>query len=172
MIDLAPDVRVPRGALPLRELRRFLREAAAAIPLEGKVSALLTTDTQIRELNRQFRRKNKPTDVLSFPAADLGTSAPQPLAGDLAVSVDAAARQAEEFGHTLLVEVQVLLLHGLLHLAGFDHERDEGQMMRRERALRTRFGLPSGLVERSLKRPARRAVRPEPAPAKSKRVTR
>ena len=163
MIDLSPDVCVPRGALPLRELRCFLREAAAAIPLEGKVSALLTTDAEIRELNRQFRSKNKPTDVLSFPTADLGKS-PQPLAGDLAVSVDTAARQAEEFGHSIFVEVQVLLLHGLLHLAGFDHERDEGQMMRRERSLRTRFGLPSGLVER--------ASQPMQPPAKPKRAAR
>lgn len=152
MIEIAPDVRVPRGALPLPELRAFLREAAAAIPLEGKVSVLLTTDEAMKDLNRRFRRKNKPTDVLSFPPAQLEVqgkeSASKTLAGDLAVSLDTAARQAEHWGHSLQVEVKVLLLHGLLHLAGFDHERDEGQMRRREQTLRTRFGLPSGLVER------------------------
>ncbi len=148
MIDIAPDLRIPRGALPLRELRSFLREAVAAIPIDGKVSVLLTTDNAMGELNRQFRRKNKPTDVLSFPAATIeGTR--NPLAGDLAVSVDTAARQAGEWGHSLLLEVKILLLHGLLHLAGFDHERDEGQMRRREGALRTRFGLPSGLLDRA-----------------------
>ncbi len=153
MIDIAPDVRVPRGALPLRELRSFLRETAAAIPLDGKVSVLLTTDNAIAELNRQFRRKNKPTDVLSFPAAPI-EGVRNPLAGDLAVSVDTASRQAEEWGHSLLLEVKILLLHGLLHLAGFDHERDEGQMRRREGALRTHLGLPSSLVERTIHRGA------------------
>ena len=161
MIDISPDVRVPRGALPLRSLRSFLRETAAAIPLDGKVSVLLTTDEAIRELNRQFRRKNKPTDVLSFPPAPLA-GVRNPPAGDLAVSVDTAARQAAEWGHSLLIEVEILLLHGLLHLAGFDHERDEGQMHRREAALRTRFGLPSGLIGRSF------AGAAAPVPAKRK----
>ncbi len=148
MIDIAPDVRVPRGALPLPELRSFLRTTAAAIPLDGKVSVLLTTDDAIRELNRQFRRKNKPTDVLSFPPAQLEDTKNR-LAGDLAISVDTAARQADEWGHSLLTEVKILLLHGLLHLAGLDHERDEGQMRRREQTLRVRLGLPSGLILRS-----------------------
>ena len=149
MIAIAAEVRVPRGSLPKRELSAFVREACAAIPLNGEVSVLLTTDAAIRELNRSFRRKNKSTDVLSFPAALTGLAGAPVLAGDLAVSLDTAGRQAAAFGHTLLLEVKVLLLHGLLHLAGYDHERDSGQMGRRERGLRARLGLPLGLIQRT-----------------------
>ena len=147
MIAIAPEVRVARGALPRRELSRFVREAALAIPLAGEVSVLLTTDKAIKQLNREFRGKKKATDVLSFPAGLDGDHA-----GDLAISVDTAARQADEFGHSLLDEVRTLLLHGLLHLSGLDHERDAGQMARRERLLRERFGLPTGLIQRASSR--------------------
>ncbi len=156
MIAIAPEVRITRGALPKRELGRFLREACAAIPLEGEVSVLLTTDAEMQQLNRSFRRKNKPTDVLSFPAAG-GGPGPQ-LAGDLAVSVEIAGRQAGEFGHSLLEEVEILLLHGLLHLAGWDHEQDGGAMARRERLLRERFALPPGLIDRAASRPSAKAA--------------
>ncbi len=143
MIAIAPEVRVARGALPRRELSRFVREAALAIPLEGQVSVLLTTDKAIKQLNREFRGKKRATDVLSFPAGVEGEHA-----GDLAISVETAERQADEFGHSLLDEVRTLLLHGLLHLSGLDHERDAGQMARRESALREHFGLPTGLIQR------------------------
>jgi probable rRNA maturation factor len=136
----------------VRALSRFLREAQAAVRLRGLVSVLLTTDAEIRRLNRTFRRKNKVTDVLSFPAAHfhhVSKSASQQVSGDLAISVETARRQAAEQGHSLAVEVKVLMLHGLLHLAGYDHETDGGQMARRERRLRLRLGLPLGLIERS-----------------------
>jgi probable rRNA maturation factor len=129
-----------------RTLARFLREAQAAVRLRGQVSVLLTTDRKIRQLNRDFRGKDQATDVLSFPAA---TTAGESVAGDLAVSVPTALGQAREQGHALAVEVKVLMLHGLLHLAGFDHERDNGEMARRERVLREKLGLPPGLIERS-----------------------
>ena len=106
---------------------------------------LLTTDAAIRKLNRQFRSKNKATDVLSFPADGIGAEA---IAGDLAISVPTALRQAVEQNHSLSTEIKVLILHGLLHLAGHDHEADEGKMARRERLFRTRLGLPQGLIER------------------------
>jgi probable rRNA maturation factor len=131
-----------------RVLARFLGEARAVVRLRGEVSVLLTTDTRIRRLNRQFRGKDKATDVLSFPA-DALVQRNENLAGDLAVSVPTALRQACEHGHTLTIEIKVLILHGLLHLAGFDHERDNGQMARRERLLRGRLGLPQGLIERA-----------------------
>jgi probable rRNA maturation factor len=123
-----------RAALPKRPtLMRFLREAQLAVGLKGEVSVLLTTDDGIRGLNRRFRKKNKATDVLSFPVeADFG------VAGDLAISVE----------HRLSVELRVLMLHGLLHLAGYDHEIDDGKMARKERRLRARLGLPMGLIER------------------------
>jgi len=106
---------------------------------------LLTTDAAIRKLNRQFRGKDKATDVLSFPAEGIGA---EEIAGDLAISVATALKQAVEQGHSLATEIQVLMLHGLLHLAGCDHEADEGQMARRERRLRAKLRLPQGLIER------------------------
>src|SRR5580658_11170836 len=126
-----------------RTLAQFLCGAQAAVGLRGKVSVLLTTDKAIRKLNREFRGIDKATDVLSFPAPVAG------IAGDLAIGVPTALRQAGEEGHSLGVEIKVLMLHGLLHLAGYDHEADEGRMARRERLLRGRLGLPKGLIERA-----------------------
>lgn len=149
--DRAATTAVPRGdRLPSgRTLARFLVLAQAAVRLRGQVTVLLTTDTAIRRLNRQFRGKNKATDVLSFPAEPMpGLKPQQQIAGDLAISVPTARRQAAGQGHALPVELKVLILHGLLHLAGYDHETDAGQMARRERALRARLRLPQGLIER------------------------
>lgn len=129
-----------------RTLAKFLALAQAAIRLKGEVTVLLTTDAAIRKLNRQFRGKNKATDVLSFPAEGIGA---EEMAGDLAISVPTALRQAIEQGHSLSTEIKVLILHGLLHLSGHDHEADEGQMARREGRLRERLGLPQGLIERA-----------------------
>ncbi|UWZ86515.1 rRNA maturation RNase YbeY [Occallatibacter riparius] len=135
----------------VRTLNAFLREAQSAVRLKGAVSVLLTTDPAIRKLNRDFRHKNKATDVLSFPADPLPGLRPtdQP-AGDLAVSIDTARTQAAGQGHPLSTEIKVLILHGLLHLAGYDHETDTGQMARRERTLRAQLNLPLGLIERTI----------------------
>ncbi|MGA8111043.1 MAG: rRNA maturation RNase YbeY [Acidobacteriaceae bacterium] len=143
----------------------FVEAAAAAVRVRGGISVLLTGDREIRRLNREFRHKDKATDVLSFPVIPheptKGLSgAPggqERAAGDVAISVETAARQAEEQGHRLAAELRILALHGLLHLAGFDHETDAGRMARKEAALRRRFGLAAGLIERSA-RPARRAT--------------
>jgi probable rRNA maturation factor len=132
-----------------RTLARFLNEARAAVRLRGQVTVLLTNDAVMRDLNRRFRGKNKPTDVLSFPIENLVRDQGKKEKGDLAVSVETALRQAAEQGHALAVELKVLILHGLLHLAGYDHENDKGEMQRRERDLRTRLGLPQGLIERA-----------------------
>lgn len=139
-------------AVPIkkRELTRFLALAQQAVGLRGAVSVLLAGDETLRQLNRQFRKKNKATDVLSFPAmADAGAPQGAELAGDLAISMETAARQAEAFGHSLETEVRVLLVHGLLHLAGYDHETDAGEMARKEAALRRKFELPPGLIQRA-----------------------
>ena len=125
-------------------LARFLARACGLVGIDGQVAVLLTSDAEIRRLNKAFRGKNKATDVLSFPAAAEAVG----VAGDLAVSLDTAARQAEEHGHSLRDEVRILLLHGLLHLAGEDHETDAGEMAGRERELRKALKLPSGLIER------------------------
>ena len=132
--------------LPRRELGRFLKDAQQQIGLAGQVTVLLATDERLRELNRDFRHKDAATDVLSFPA-EAGPEGDH--SGDLAISLETAARQAERFGHSTLNEVKILILHGLLHLAGFDHETDRGRMARRERALREHFELPVGLIQRS-----------------------
>jgi probable rRNA maturation factor len=136
------DLKLPSA----RTLARFLATAQAAVHLKGQVTVLLTTDAAIRKLNRQFRGKNRATDVLSFPAEGLGAEG---IAGDLAISVTTALGQAYEQGHSLSTEIKVLILHGLLHLAGYDHEADSGRMARRERQLRARLGLPQGLIERA-----------------------
>jgi probable rRNA maturation factor len=126
-----------------------LNEARRAVGLSGEVDVLLAGDATLRRLNREFRGKDKATDVLSFPAAE-GFAAEHGggFAGDLAISLQTAARQAREHGHGLRDEVRVLLLHGLLHLSGMDHERDRGEMAAREAELRERLRLPSGLIAR------------------------
>ena len=136
------EIRIPSA----RTLSRFLAAAQTAVRLNGQVTVLLTTDAAIRKLNRQFRGKNKATDVLSFPAEGLGAEG---IAGDLAISVTTALSQAAEQGHPLSTEIKVLILHGLLHLAGYDHEADDGKMARRERLLRAKLKLPQGLIERA-----------------------
>jgi probable rRNA maturation factor len=130
-------------------LARFVNRACAALRLEGDVEVLLTSDLEIRRLNRAFRGKNKATDVLSFPAPEEAEG----VAGDLAISLDTAARQAAEHGHALRDEVRILLLHGLLHLAGEDHETDGGEMAAREAELRRVLGLGSSLIERVQAKP-------------------
>jgi probable rRNA maturation factor len=118
--------------------------------LKGQVTVLLTTDAAIRGLNRKFRGKNKATDVLSFPSESPFPGSPaEDIAGDIAISVTTALGQAADHGHSLTTEIKVLILHGLLHLAGYDHEADSGQMARRERLLRGKLGLPQGLIERA-----------------------
>jgi probable rRNA maturation factor len=126
-------------------LGRFLRTAQTAVGLGGEVAVLLSGDATLRRLNREFRGKNKATDVLSFPAAP-GFGGDH--AGDLAISLETAERQAAEHGHSLRDEVRVLLLHGLLHLAGMDHEVDGGAMAAREGELRRTLGLKRGLIAR------------------------
>jgi probable rRNA maturation factor len=97
----------------------------------------------MQSLNRRFRGKNKATDVLSFPSQVSG------VAGDVAISLEIAAGNAAALGHDLATEVKILILHGLLHLAGYDHEIDDGEMQAREASLRQKFKLPVGLIERT-----------------------
>ena len=152
----AVELKLPRAARPRRrELARFLRQAVAASGLDGEVGVLLTGDKGIRNLNRKYRRIDKATDVLSFPAPETAEN----LAGDLVISLETALRQAEERSHSLEMEIKVLLLHGLLHLAGYDHEADNGTMHRKEARLRRELGLTAGLIERAHAKPSRQAVR-------------
>ena len=142
-IDLAP--RSTGNVLSISGLTRFLNRARLSIGLQGAVDVLLTSDSTLRQLNKSFRGKDKPTDVLSFPAPSEFSAR---HAGDLAISLETASRQAKTYGHTLRDEVRILLLHGLLHLSGEDHETDNGQMASREETLRRELRLPATLIER------------------------
>ncbi|HVI80584.1 MAG TPA: rRNA maturation RNase YbeY [Candidatus Acidoferrum sp.] len=139
------------AGLGAESLRRFVARARKAAGLHGKVNVLITTDSAMRSLNSQFRSKDKPTDVLSFPAVP-GQRNHARLAGELAISAEIAAQNAIELGHSPAAEVKVLVLHGILHLAGYDHARDNGRMARKEAKLRRALNLPIALIERS--RPA------------------
>jgi probable rRNA maturation factor len=166
-------IELPRTLSALRDaglskagLSRFLTRARAAAGLQGEVHVLLADDATLKRLNRTFRGQNKATDVLSFPAGPttvfFGDPESPELAGDLAISLETAARQAARFGHSLRDEVRVLLLHGTLHLAGFDHEQDAGEMAAREAELRQKLGLPTSLIARvsaPAAKTARRRVR-------------
>jgi probable rRNA maturation factor len=126
------------------------------VGIAGEVHVLLADDAVLKRLNRTFRGKNKATDVLSFPAGDAIGSG---VAGDLAISLETAARQAAEFGHSLRDEVRVLLLHGVLHLAGFDHETDDGEMAVREAELRRELRVATSLIARVSEPSARKRTR-------------
>ena len=135
------DVVKPRGMRP-PELASWLASIAPS-RARGTVTVAIVSDARVRVLNRQYRRKDKATDVLSFPSGERG------YLGDVVIAAGVAARQAHEAGHTFATELRVLALHGLLHLLGYDHERDDGRMARLERRLRRRGGLEEGLIERA-----------------------
>lgn len=123
-----------------RNLRAFWLDLSRRLaPGSG---CLIATDAELRALNRRFRGKDAPADVLSFPAWN-------GAAGEIAISFDRAAEQAARIGHSVEAELQILMLHGLLHLAGMDHETDQGEMARAERRWRKRLGLPDSLTERA-----------------------
>jgi probable rRNA maturation factor len=121
-------------------LKRFFLALAGRVAGGRAVTCLITTDRELRALNRKFRGKDYATDVLSFPSRE---------GGEIAISLDRAAAQADEHGHSLETEVRILILHGLLHLAGMDHGTDRGEMASAEARWRKRLGLPSGLIERA-----------------------
>lgn len=146
MITFDPAPSSTNHGLSLSGLSRFLNRARAAVGISGAVDVLLANDRTLRQLNKSFRGKDKATDVLSFPAP---SSFAAQHAGDLAISVDTAARQAKTYGHTLRDEVRILLLHGLLHLSGEDHETDSGEMAAREATHRHELRLPITLIERA-----------------------
>ncbi len=127
-------------------LSRFLARARKATRLKGEIAVLITGNREVRKLNRMFRKKDEPTDVISFPSAMDG------VAGDIAISVDIARQNGRKLGHGTVAELKILMLHGMLHLAGMDHETDRGEMARREQLLRRRLVLPSGLIERTAER--------------------
>jgi len=135
--------RVPASGVSRRSARRFATRLASEVARGGAFACLITSDAEIRRLNRQFRKQDHSTDVLSFPAAKANG-----FLGDIAISYPRAKEQAAEYGVTVQQEIEILMLHGVLHLLGMDHEKDRGQMARAEKKWRAALGLASSLIER------------------------
>jgi probable rRNA maturation factor len=133
-----------RGSLSRRlqrdGLRAFFCAMVKRVARGREIGCLITDDQELRRLNRRFRGANRATDVLSFPSK---------AGGEIAISLDRAALQAAEHGHTIDEELRILMLHGVLHLSGMDHETDAGQMAAAETRWRKRLDLPFGLIERA-----------------------
>jgi probable rRNA maturation factor len=140
----------PITGLTAAGLERFLLRTRRAAGLKGTVNLLVTSSAEVRSLNRKFRGKNEETDVLSFPTDSRSEAGGSRMAGEIAISADVAKRSAARLRHSAADEVKILALHGILHLAGFDHERDNGRMERQERRLRVALRLPDGLIERAV----------------------
>jgi probable rRNA maturation factor len=144
--------RRPAADVRPRALAGFARRLQKEVTKGRAFDCLITGDAELRKLNRKWRGKDYATDVLSFPSGiGLPASPAQaklaPL-GDLAISIARARAQAREFGHSAEDEVRILMLHGVLHLLGMDHETDNGQMARAEQRWRKALGLANGLIER------------------------
>jgi probable rRNA maturation factor len=139
-VDPSPELAVVvlnrqrRQRIDAPRLRRVLRWAGRTLGVGGEVSVVLAGDRLLQRLNRDFRGKDRPTDVLSFPGAGAGEGL-----GDVVISVPTAARSARRLGHSVPRELEILALHGLLHVLGYDHETDDGTMERLERRLRGRL---------------------------------
>ncbi|HVX67122.1 MAG TPA: rRNA maturation RNase YbeY [Bryobacteraceae bacterium] len=134
--------RAPRG-LSRRAVKAFALRLENEVAGGRRFTCMITGDAELERLNRQFLGHDYATDVLSFPSPG-----PDGFLGEIAISADRAAEQAARYGHTLDAEIGILLLHGVLHLTGMDHERDRGRMARAERRYRAELGLPAGLIER------------------------
>ena len=148
-----PGSTVLFGALPKslrfsldekRTLKNFARILADRVAGGRPFTCMITNDSTLHHLNRFFLRRDYPADVLSFPAEDRDD-----VVGEIAISAQRAAEQALAFGHDRVSEICVLMLHGLLHLIGFDHEQDQGQMAQAEEKWRAEFGLPTPLTARA-----------------------
>ena len=153
-------LRKPVAGLTESALARFVVRASRAARLRGAVNILVTSSRELRTLNRRFRGKDQPTDVLSFPPAFDSTKG---FSGDVAISADIAAANARRLGHPASQEIKILVLHGVLHLAGYDHHKDQGKMARKEQSLRKALKLPDALIERSAAHVAQRKTSRRPA---------
>jgi probable rRNA maturation factor len=131
------------SVLPKRQLRAFAATLRDSVAGSRPFTCLFTNDAELQRLNRMFLSNDYATDVLSFPSSDASTL------GEIAISVQRASEQAVEHGHSVEEELKILMLHGVLHLLGHDHERDRGAMARLEKRWQHELGLPEGLIERS-----------------------
>jgi len=133
----------PAAGLPRRPLREFAGRLREEVAGGRRFTCLLAGDRELRRLNRRFLGKDRPTDVLSFPERGPGGRL-----GEIAISVERATAQARRYGHSMLQELRILMLHGVLHLTGMDHETDGGRMARAEARWRKKLSLPGSLTER------------------------
>ena len=155
--------RVTTPGVSRREIRDFAKRLESRVAGGRAFCCVVASDRELRRLNRDFRKKDYATDVLSFPADRLlkiqsgpgilawdggGLSAGQDFLGEIAISFPRARDQAAQYGHGVGQEIEILMLHGLLHLLGMDHESDRGRMARAESKWRAALGLPRGLIER------------------------
>lgn len=152
------------AGLSAHALARFTARARREAGLRGEINVVLTSSREVRGLNRCFRGKDESTDVLSFPPIPTKQN---DLAGDIVISTEIAQQNARRLGHDVAEEVKILVLHGVLHLAGYNHEHDGGQMARKEARRRRELRLPTGLIERV--EPGSRAGRPRVQPAGRRR---
>ncbi|HYL36777.1 MAG TPA: rRNA maturation RNase YbeY [Bryobacteraceae bacterium] len=134
---------VATPGLSRHKLRAFAQRLESAVASGRAFGCLITSGRELRRLNRDFRQQDHSTDVLSFPVHQQNG-----FLGEIAISFPAARRQAAEYGVRVEQEIETLMLHGVLHLVGMDHETDRGQMARAERKWRKELGLPAGLIER------------------------
>jgi probable rRNA maturation factor len=125
-------------------LAKFVTRASRVSGLRAAVNVLITSSRELRVLNSRFRGKDRPTDVLSFPPLLRSNR----FAGDIAIAADIAVQNARRLGHSATEEIKILVLHGVLHLAGYDHEHDRGEMASKEQSMRRQLGLREGLLER------------------------
>lgn len=131
--------RVPVSIRPLQRFHERVRRELGFAP--ESVTIQLISDVAMARLNKSYRNKRGPTDVLSFPADSKKPATKAEYVGDIAISPETARRNARRFARTLPEEMRILILHGMIHLAGFDHETDDGEMDRFERSLRKRLGV-------------------------------
>ena len=132
------------ATLDTASLESFAETLRDRVARRREFHCRITNDAELQTLNARFLGKDYPTDVLSFPSDTESAHA-----GDLAISLQRARAQASEWNHTLEDEIRILMLHGVLHLLGMDHESDNGRMRRAELRWRRKFGLPNGLIERA-----------------------
>jgi len=122
-----------------------LLENIADFLTQKDIELILTDDEEIRKLNKEFRGVDKATDVLSFPLEDT----PGSMLGIIVISLDKVLEAAQKYGHTPLEELALLFIHGLLHLLGYDHETDKGEMREKEKEIIEKFNLPKSLIIRN-----------------------
>jgi len=123
-----------------------LEKIVNILNIKKDIELLIVSNKKIQQINNEFRNINKPTDVLSFPLKDL----PNAPLGSIIISIDKAKSAALSYNHSIEEEVTLLFIHGILHLLGYDHEEDNGEMRQKEEELIKLLNLPKSLIVRTI----------------------